>query len=223
MVQVSGVLDDSPPHRNEDPAVQSRVRLAAELTLQVAVDDRSDDTRRNGDRRVAVHGGFVTSENVRAHVVLRLQELLLVASRDHQGEAEDRARTKHRDGLHVVVQLLSDDPVAGQAGNDALRALLLAGVLGHLGLHVTNRVLLITRLELAPRPCLALDGARASLAALLHGADILHRRKKLSRLVVRVVLHLAANLPFVAHRFRSARVGDVHLHHRCRARLAAAR
>mmetsp|Transcript_114626 Transcript_114626/g.370581 ORF Transcript_114626/g.370581 Transcript_114626/m.370581 type:complete len:296 (-) Transcript_114626:481-1368(-) len=79
--------DQLPPHLDEDPSVQCRHGVASVAALECAVDDLGDHRRGNPDVRVAVDGGLVAAEDAGLVVVLPLQQALLVAFGDHQGEA----------------------------------------------------------------------------------------------------------------------------------------
>mmetsp|Transcript_18337 Transcript_18337/g.52398 ORF Transcript_18337/g.52398 Transcript_18337/m.52398 type:complete len:590 (+) Transcript_18337:278-2047(+) len=86
--QVHLVGDKAIPQGHEDRQVEGRAELAALLALQIAVDRSGRQSVREGDRGVAVHGVALALEQAHLVSVLHNEELLLVALRDHEGEAE---------------------------------------------------------------------------------------------------------------------------------------
>mmetsp|Transcript_83127 Transcript_83127/g.235796 ORF Transcript_83127/g.235796 Transcript_83127/m.235796 type:complete len:281 (-) Transcript_83127:128-970(-) len=87
---VEPVLDHLLPHRNENPRVQSGLRVAAVPAFQGAVHDRYLDPP-DRHRGVAVDPRLVAGEDAGLLVSLELEQRRLIAGRHHESVAEHRA------------------------------------------------------------------------------------------------------------------------------------
>mmetsp|Transcript_20300 Transcript_20300/g.60638 ORF Transcript_20300/g.60638 Transcript_20300/m.60638 type:complete len:568 (+) Transcript_20300:577-2280(+) len=103
VLQEGGVLHDFLPDREEDGQVESGAELPSLLALEVAVHDAGDQALGHLDRPVAVDRVGVAAEEADTRLVLEGQQALLVAARQHQGEAVER-HVGHARGLegHVL-------------------------------------------------------------------------------------------------------------------------
>mmetsp|Transcript_30772 Transcript_30772/g.86787 ORF Transcript_30772/g.86787 Transcript_30772/m.86787 type:complete len:318 (+) Transcript_30772:405-1358(+) len=92
IVRVPAVTGHLIPDRYEDAGVHGRVEFAPHLALEIYVYDGGIDSLDNLDRLVAVNLVPVACEDAHLFLVLEIQQGLLVASREHEGEAKERIR-----------------------------------------------------------------------------------------------------------------------------------